>query len=152
MCIKKLFKKKEEMKNTNWVYYGIFLSDKTKQALFNYVKNWFAENDREFPEDWKVYCDHMTLVFNNGTKEDQIFADGVEPFLGLTGNMRIISIGISDRAIAAGVDFITNNEHSHITIAVTPDGGKPVESNYIENWIPTKGNFYVTGIYKKITK
>lgn len=151
MCIKKLFKKKEEMRaDKNWVYYGIFLSDNTRRALLDYVKKWFAENDREFPEDWKVYCDHMTLVFNNGTPEDQKFADGVEPFLGKGSNMRIISIGISDRAIAAGVDYVTNNEHSHITIAVTSDGGKPVESNYIENWIPTKGDFYVTGIYKKV--
>ena len=148
MCIKKLFKKKEEMKK-NWIYYGVFFSDNTKRAILDYVKKWFNETGREFPADWTEYADHMTLVFNNGKPEDQKFADGVEPFLGMSTSLRVISIGISDRAIAMGVDYITNNEHSHVTVAVCP-GGKPVESNYIENWIKTDGDFYVTGTYKKV--
>jgi len=149
MCIKNWFKKKEEMKK-NWIYYGVFFSEKTGNAILNYVKNWFAENGKEFPEDWKIYCEHMTLVYNDGSEGAQKFADGVEPFLGQTASMRVLSIGVSDRAIAIGVDYKTNNEHSHVTVAVTPDGGKPVESNYIENWTPAKGDFYVTGTYKKV--
>jgi hypothetical protein len=149
MCIKKLFKKKEEMKK-NWIYYGVFLSETSKNKLLNYVKDWFKKTGREFPTNWTEYADHMTLVFNNGNPEDQAFADTVEPVLGLTNDLRIVSIGISDRAIAAGIDYITNNEHSHITIAVCP-GGKPVESNYINEWIKTDGDFYVTGTYKKVS-
>ena len=96
----------------------------------------------------KIYCDHMTLVFNDGSKEAQKFADGVEPFLGDFASLRSTAIGISDRAIALEVDYITNNKHSHITVAIVPDG-KPVESNDIEEWIPTTESLYVTGIYKK---
>ncbi|MBQ3414823.1 MAG: hypothetical protein IJH39_05655 [Clostridia bacterium] len=147
MC-KNWFKNKGEMKK-NWIYYGVFFSDNTKRAILDYVKNWFADNNKEFPKDWLTYCDHMTLVFNNGTEADQKFADGIELFLGNNVSLRTISIGISDRAIALGIDFITNNEHSHITVAIAP-GAKPVESNDITNWIPTNGDFYVTGTYKKI--
>lgn len=134
----------------NWIYYGIFFSDSTKNTILSYVKRWFEANGREFPEDWKIYCDHMTLVFNDGSKEAQKFANGVEPFLGDFASLRSTAIGISDRAIALEVDYITNNKHSHITVAIVPDG-KPVESNDIEEWIPTTESLYVTGIYKKVS-
>lgn len=150
MCIKKLFKKKEEDMKKSWIYYGVFFSDKTKDAILKYVKDWFVQNNREFPEDWKVYCDHMTLVFNDGSEDAQVYASRLEMFLGEHPSIRSKGIGISDRAIALEMDFETANEHSHVTIAVTPDGGKPVESNYIKNWIPIKSNFYVTGTIKKV--
>lgn len=139
---------KKEMKK-KWVYYGVFFSDVTKKAILNYVKNWFAKNNKEFPIKWTKYCDHMTLVFNNGTEAVQKFADTVEPFLGEKISLNIVSVGISNRAIAVGVDYTTNNEHSHVTVAVAP-GAKPVESNDIVNWIPTNEYFYVTGTYKKV--
>ena len=65
--------------------------------------------------------------------------------------LRITSIGISDEAIAFGVNnYKTQNEHSHITIAVAP-GSKPVKSNKIKEWLPIDG-FYVTGTIDRITK
>ena len=133
----------------NWIYYGVFFSNNTKRAILEYTKKWFIDNNKEFPKDWTSYCDHMTLVFNNGSESAYKFADGLDIFLGQSISLRIISVGISDRAIALGVDFITNNKYSHITVAVAP-GAKPVESNYIENWIPTNGDFYITGTYKKV--
>jgi len=150
MCIKNWFKKKEEVKK-NWIYYGVFFSEKTGKAILKYVKDWFNKNGKEFPEDWKIYCEHMTLVFNDGSESAQKFADFVEPFLGQSASMRVLSIGVSDRAIAIGVDYKTNNEHSHVTVAVTPDGGKPVESNYITDWTPVEKAFYLSGTIKKVS-
>lgn len=149
MWIKNLFKKKEDMAKS-WIYYGIFFSEDTKEKILEYVKNWFKENDREFPKDWKVYCDHMTLVFNTGSLSDQAFAKKYDNKLGQTETLKAKYVGISDRAIALGIDFKTNNEHSHVTVAITPDGGKPVESNYIKNWYEVDDNFTITGTYKKI--
>lgn len=147
MCLN-WFKRKKEMKK-NWIYYGVFFSDSTKRAIFDYVKNWFEINEIEFPEDWQIYCDHMTLVYNNGTEDQQKQATALEYFLNQTVGLRIVSVGISERAIAVGVDFKTDNEHSHISVAIAPDA-KPVESNDIKNWIETPGDFYVTGTYKKV--
>ena len=54
------------MKKT-WIYYGIFFSDKTKQAILEYAKYWiYKKFNNDIPDDWKIYCDHVTLVFNDG--------------------------------------------------------------------------------------
>ena len=136
------------MKRT-WLYYGVFFSESTKSTILNYVKSFLEKNGKIIPEDWKEYCSHMTLVFNHGTEDDQRLAEFYDMFLGESVGLRTTAIGISDRAIALEVDFITANLHSHITIAIAPDA-KPVESNDIVEWIPTEGDFYVTGVYKKV--
>jgi len=43
---------------------------------------------------------------------------------------------VSDKAIAVSVDgYLSSNKIPHITLAVnTSDGGKPYDSNRIENW------------------
>lgn len=136
------------MKKT-WIYYGIFFSDSTKRAIYDYVNKFLSENGYSIPEDWKKYCSHMTLVFNHGTEDDERLASFYDMFLGETQSLRSIAVGISDRAIALKIDFITANVHSHVTVAIAPDA-KPVESNDIVNWIPTNGDFYITGTYRKI--
>lgn len=135
--------------NKDWIYYGVFFSDNTKRAIYDYVSKFLSENGYSISEDWKKYCDHMTLVFNHGTEDEQRLADFYNMFLNEKQGLRTTAVGVSDRAIALEVDFITANKHSHITVAVAPDA-KPVESNDIVEWIPTNGDFYVTGIYKKI--
>ena len=49
--------------NKDWIYYGVFFSDNTKRAIYDYVSKFLSENGYSIPEDWKKYCDHMTLVF-----------------------------------------------------------------------------------------
>jgi len=137
--------------NKDWLYYGVFFSDNTKRAIYDYVSKFLSKNSYSISEDWKKYCSHMTLVFNHGTEEDQRLAQFYDMFLEDTVSLRSTSVGISERAIALGIDYITANKHSHITIAIHPDA-KPVESNDITEWIPTNGDFYITGTFKKITK
>lgn len=135
----------------NWIYYGVFFSEKTKKAIFKYVKTFLNEHGYDIPSDWKIYCDHMTLVFNDRSEEKQKIAESIDMFIGKYANLRSISVGISDRAIALGIDFTTQNNHSHVTVAIAPDA-KPVESNNITKWIPTNGDFYITGKYDKILR
>lgn len=137
--------------NKDWLYYGVFFSDSTKRAIYDYVSKFLSENGYSIPEDWKKYCNHMTLVFNHRTEDDERLAQFYDMFLGDTVSLRSTSVGISERAIALGIDYITANKHSHVTVAIHPDA-KPVESNDITEWIPTNGDFYITGNFKKITK
>ena len=55
-------------------------------------------------------------------------------------SIRLVAVGISDKAMAfkvEGVDNICANEVPHITIA-TFRGGNPVDSNNITNWSDIK--------------
>ena len=138
------------MKKT-WIYYGIFFSDKTKRAILEYAKHWIYEKfNNEIPDDWKIYCDHVTLVFNDGSSKAQEDADFYENhMLNQYVSMNITHIGITNKSIAFKVDYETENKHSHITIAVAPDA-KPVNSNDIENWYKLDESFYVSGKINKV--
>ena len=140
------------MKKT-WIYYGIFFSDKTKQAILEYAKYWiYKKFNNDIPDDWKIYCDHVTLVFNDGTAKAQEDADFYEnQMLGQSGCLSITDIGISNKAIAFKVGYYGKiaNRIPHITVAVAPDA-KPVNSNDIENWYNLGETFYVTGKINKV--
>ena len=122
-----------------WIYYGIFLDEKSKEELRDFLP---------ILEGWKVYCDHLTVVFNKNldlvTASDWI--KYCESMLGQTISLMVISVGISEKAIAVGINYKTNNRISHITIATAP-GVAPVESNNIEEWIPLKNHFELTGTF-----
>ena len=82
----------------------------------------------DIPEDWKRLAHHMTIVFKEGLPEE--LKDDLNKEVTLT----VKTIGISDDAIAVGVEgYPSTKEISHITLAIPPDG-KPVNSNYIEDW------------------
>lgn len=130
----------------DWIYYGVFFSTDTKRFLIERAKEIV-----DIPEDWKLYGDHMTIIFNDGNEKKAEHANALDDVLGTYKQLRITSIGISEEAIAFGVsNYKTQNEHSHITIAIAP-GSKPVKSNEIKNWTPIIG-FYVTGKLGKISK
>ena len=130
----------------DWIYYGVFFSTDTKRFLIDRAKDIV-----DIPEDWKLYGDHMTIIFNDGIEEKNIQAKALDNVLGRKQQLRITSIGISEEAIAFAVgNYATQNKQSHITIAVAP-GSKPVKSNEIKNWTPIIG-FYVTGKLGKISK
>lgn len=79
-------------------------------------------------------------------------------------DVTISSIGVSDKCIALGVSkmeifdeglwmsfpIISDNKHMHITLA-TANGGKPVESSNITNWVPIE-EFTLEGIYNILYK
>ena len=134
------------MNMKDWTYYGVFFSQQTKNFLIERAKDIV-----DIPDDWKLYGDHMTIVYNDGIEGKEEKANALDKYLGKYQQLRITSIGISDEAIAFAVgNYATQNEHSHITIAVAP-GSKPVKSNEIKEWTPILG-FYVTGKIGKITK
>lgn len=138
------------MKKT-WIYYGIFFSDKTKRAILEHAKHWIYEKfNNEIPDDWKIYCDHVTLVFNDGSPKAQEDADFYENYmLNQYVSMNITHIGITNKSIAFQVDYETKNKHSHITVAVAPNA-KPVNSNDIKNWYKLDESFYVSGKINKV--
>lgn len=134
------------MNMKDWTYYGVFFSQQTKNFLIERAKDIV-----DIPEDWKLYGDHMTIVYNDGIEGKEEKANALDKYLGKHQLLKITSIGISDEAIAFAVgNYATQNEHSHITIAVAP-GSKPVKSNEIKEWTPILG-FYAKGKIGKINK
>ena len=122
-----------------WVYAGIFLDNKSKSKL----KNKFI-----IPEGWTKYFDHMTIVFNDGSKKAEDIKNIVDKMLNREVKLKVVSQGISDKAYAVHVEVPAGipcaNMISHITLACSPEG-KAVDSNYIENWIPIYEDLFVTG-------
>lgn len=84
---------------------------------------------------WNVRCEHVTLVFGKPTQEEL-------GWVGKDVEVKIWSVGYSDKAIAAKViikpnSVRSNSEFAHITMAFDPETGKGgYESNNITNWIP----------------
>lgn len=115
------------LKNPYWIYYGMFLDDKSKNKLINT----FASI---IPEGWRVIAEHMTVIYNDKSENAEQWASLCEKQVGTTAVLMGTHIGISDRAIALRViGYQSNNANPHITIAVAP-GAKPVESNQITDW------------------
>lgn len=132
--------------NDKWLYYGVFFDENAKKFLERK-----ARKILEIPEGWRLYFDHMTIVFNDGSEEKQEIANSLEEVLGNQEKLIINKVGLSDDAIAFGIsNYKTQNKQSHITIAVAP-GSKPVQSNDIKMWMPIE-EFYVKGTIKKVMK
>lgn len=124
---------------SNWIYAGIFLDNKSKSKL----KNKFT-----IPQGWNKYFDHMTIVFNDGTTKATEVKSIVDKMINREVRLKVVSSGISDKAYAVHVELPAGipcaNKISHITLATSPTG-KPVDSNYIEDWIDIYEDIYVTG-------
>ena len=124
----------------NFEYYGLFLTEESKTKL----KAWLWENDYDFnndlikgtlPENW--YLDHCTLLhrsqltWDNSNLHDFLIDKLHEDF-----KIKVIGIGTSDKAMAFKVNIfplVSVNKTPHITIC-TFNGGKPVDSNNINEW------------------
>jgi len=105
------------------LYSAVVIDEKSKAVLFTALAT-------KIPQDWKVFAHHMTIVFGKGLP-DELKGD-----LGKTVILKATEVGVSDMAIAVKVDgYSSTNAIPHITIAVnTAEGGKPYDSNRIENW------------------
>ena len=126
-----------------WIYVGVFLDEKSKEKL---------KRIYNIPEGWTEYFDHMTVVYNDGSEQAKSVKSICDTILGKQFKLQVSGTGISDKAFAVSVNvpagLPTNNKINHITLATSPTG-KPVDSNYIENWNKlSKDNLYVTGILK----
>lgn len=129
----------------NWIYYGMFLEPGAKVLLMDTFKD-------VVPEGWKPYCDHMTVIYNDGSENAMEWGETCEKQLGTKTVLTATELGVSDRAIAVKVTgYPTNNALPHITVAVAP-GAKPVESNQITNWKPLDRQLSLSAVLNKIER
>lgn len=116
------------------LYTSVLLDEKSRDTIitmFGY----------KIPDNWDVINHHMTITFGKGLPEH------LKDDLGSKVSLKIETIGMSDMAMALGVSgYYSDNKIPHITIAVNNEGGKPVMSNNIDNWIRLSLPFELTGI------
>lgn len=105
-------------------YTGVILPPDQQQILLQKFQ-------KIIPQGWKPIAHHMTI--NLKTADTGPAAD----LLGQTATLIVNSYGMSDTALAAGVetDIPSKNPIKHITIALAPDG-RAAQSNEIEKWQP----------------
>lgn len=144
----------------NFIYFGLFLTDKSKEELMK-VANEMAPI--QMAESTNVYLEHITLLHKNDKHTDTIQLKMYdllnymfENFIGETYEVAITHIGFNQKAIAFKVELPDGfpmflYKTYHITIA-TFHRAKPVESNNIINWHPLYEPIGVTTILKKVIK
>jgi hypothetical protein len=123
-------------KGLHITYSAIMLDNKSKELLLST----FIYPDQEFSE-WTKHGDHMTICI--GELPEHLKRYWLDEKITLTAT----ELGISDKAVAVKVEgFFNLSKNSdvtpeelkvpHITLAINPFEGKPVDSNYITNWKP----------------
>jgi hypothetical protein len=102
------------------LYSAVVLEKASQNVLFHNLEHMI-------PKGWIKFGHHMTITM--GPLKDK-------SLLGTEQMLVVNKVGISDMAMAVMVqsDIETKNEISHVTVAINPDGGKPVMSNNITNW------------------
>lgn len=114
----------------------VVLDDASRKKLLDAVKGLVKLTD-----EWEVIAHHMTINFGKGLPEN------LKDDLGKTVSLRVTKIGVSDKAIAVGVEgYHSDNAKPHVTIAVNrAKGGKPVMSNDIAYWDNWEGGPNLSG-------
>ena len=125
------------MITTSFLYAGAELDSASSIALKKYHK-----------EGWTFYGHHMTIHFGIRTLPDTT-KEWIENNEGKYYSLKVTAIGYSDKAIAALIEddktIPCGNKLRHVTISVAPSC-KPVDSNYIKEWIPVKEFLLLTTI------
>lgn len=128
--------------NKDYIYYGLFLSDYTKEQIKKRIRHIDGYNTL-FEQCDKVYLDHCTLLhcsqedkFPQVKEEiDELVKRGFERYSAVL--MQVTHIGyLANKAMAVKVnlfDFPCANANPHITVCTFGDG-KPVDSNKIVDW------------------
>jgi hypothetical protein len=124
---------------TKPVYFGIFLDQKSREYLQNELFEYV-------PSGWRMLCHHCTIAFGSPEKHPDVL-DFLALKLAKNVELEIVSLGISDDAIAVGVagDFKSINPIPHITVGI-PFDGKPKNSNFIKDWNEFKMDRKVVGV------
>lgn len=139
MTLKKVLASKNMFSEakTSDVSYSCVLLDKASHNTLLTPSNY----NMEVPDGWKIYAHHMTI--NLGPLKDK-------SELGKRVDLTVTKVGMSDMAMAVQVEgYPSKNAIPHVTIAVNPDGGKPVMSNYITKWQDVKP-FVISGVVSEI--
>ena len=97
---------KKEYMEKKWIYFGVFLDSISKAKNLSALET----NGIVIPNDWKRFNHHMTIAFNDGSKEVydlykyyQIYLEN--PSMETDITLTINGIGVSDDAIALRVDW-----------------------------------------------
>jgi predicted kinase len=136
LTLKSILDAKDMYKNSNVLYSAVVLDKSSHNKLLERFSLYI-------PEGWKTFAHHMTI--NMGELKDKTDI-GKEVILTVT------KVGKSDMAMAVQVEgYASKNAIPHVTLAVNPEGGKPVMSNDITKWQDIKP-FYITGFVTEITK
>lgn len=119
----------------DYQYYGLFLGTDTKNMLMDTLTDNIDYNIALGVAD-RIFIDHCTLLHKSQLDSNENLQSYLESSLGKSMSIRLVAVGISDKAMAFKVEEVDNicaNEVPHITIA-TFRGGNPVDSNKITNW------------------
>jgi predicted kinase len=134
MTLQKVLDAKPMYSQNTKKFASLVLSDASRKALLEIVSQYI-------PEGWKVIAHHMTINFGNGLP-DELKSD--------LGKMKMVTateIGISEMAVAVKVSgYRSDNKIPHVTIAINPNGGKPVMSNDITDWSPLPKRIELAGV------
>jgi hypothetical protein len=137
LTLKKILESKYMYESNNILYSAVVLTDESKVKLLKEMENYI-------PKGWNVFAHHMTIGFGKPAKEEDL---GKKVILSVDG------IGISDMAVAVRVNgYESLNKIAHITIAVNPDGGKPMMSNNITHWVNIYRSSELEGIVTNFEK
>ena len=113
----------------NILYIGIELENESKEIL----KKKFGDR-----EGWKVYCHHMTSVFNTkGTELSDYETKWFKENMGKKVLLIVSHYGENEKAAAVRVmcNAPCRNKVRHITLGTNlKNEGKPIDSNYILGW------------------
>lgn len=136
MTLRKVLDAKDIYKQSDVLYSAVVLDQASKTRLLEFVGD-------KIPQGWKVYAHHMTI--NMGPLKDKTD-------VGKNVVITAIGLGLSDKAMAIKVEgYPSKNAIPHITVAINPDGGKPVMSNDITKWQNIK-QFNLMGTVTEIKK
>jgi|ERR1044072_7921808 predicted kinase len=138
LTLKKILDAKDMYPNSDILYSAVVLDEQSHSELLQVFTN-------NIPEGWSKIAHHMTIAFGKPTPDKTDV--GKKVFL------KVVQLGVSDMAIAVRVEgYPSLNKIPHITLAVNPDGGKPVMSNDIVSWVDVANVMYVTGVVTDIKK
>lgn len=136
MTLRKVLDAKDMYKQSDVLFSAVVLDQASKNKLLEFVGN-------KIPQGWRVYAHHMTI--NMGPLKDKTD-------VGKNVVITAIGLGLSDKAMAIKVEgYPSKNAIPHVTVAVNPDGGKPVMSNDITKWQDIK-QFNLMGTVTEIKK
>jgi predicted kinase len=136
LSVKLIRESKDMFKTSDVLYSGVFLDTASRSKLLEFIGN-------KMPKGWTTYAHHMTIKLGELKDKAEV---------GKKVTLTVTEIGISDMAMAVKVEgYPSTNKIPHITIAVNPEGGKPVMSNEITKWQPVK-HFMILGQVSEFMK
>lgn len=119
LTLKSVLGSADMYKKSDVLYSAVVLDNASRSRLLEFVGD-------KIPTGWKTYGHHMTI--NMGPLKSDLD-------LGKNVTLTVTALGLSDKAMAVKVEgYPSKNAIPHITVAVNPDGGKPVISNDITKW------------------